>query len=126
MNLSPSHIEAQPAPGCVTIAVKAGFMRKLGDIWRDGSCWYEQTASGTWDLPTIEREPLLFGYRVVGRELDMPCLNATESAEVHAERLECFDENRNNIRRGLQMDAVDFRRLVEHTPWLDELQRVPC
>ena len=63
---------------------------------------------------------------MVGRELDMPCLNATESAEVHAERLECFDENRNNIRRGLQMDAVDFRRLVEHTPWLDELQRVPC
>ena len=104
---------------------QAGIVRKVGGIWREGAKYYHRLPGGVDELRTVEREPLLFGYRVVGKALDMPCLNAAESAEVHAERLECFDDERHEIRRGINMDAVDFSRLIDDTPWLDEPRR-PC
>mgnify|MGYP000036928863 FL=1 len=116
MNIAPPHLEAAPAP--------AGTARKVGDIWREGGKWYERVAAGVWRLPTIEREPLLFGYRARGRRLDMPCLESAgrSLAAVNAERVECFDENRFEIRRGLRMDEVEFSDLIENTEWLDALQ----
>lgn len=69
MNLAPQRQEAEPA--------LAGIKRKVGEIWREGSRFYEQLLGGAWELPHVttyiehdDRSELLrFGVRLIDGRL---------------------------------------------------------
>lgn len=114
MNLSSPHIEASPAP--------AGAAHKIGEIWREGSKFYERLPGGVWELPYlvtfIEREDrtelLRFGVRLMNGRLSMPLLTSDGATpdEVQEARAMCFDEERFTIKRLLQLDDVEWSEVA--------------
>lgn len=118
MNRPGQQLEAQPAPSSAP-------RRIIGEIWREGGAYFEQTAAGPWPLPFvttfIEREDrtelLRFGLCLRGYDpgrLDMPLLSSDGATpdEVCEARVMCFDEERYTIKDLLHLDDVEFLQMV--------------
>jgi hypothetical protein len=54
-----------------TDGVGGQVRRQVGDNWQADGKWYEQTAAGTWKLPTYDIDGVTFGARVVYGELEL-------------------------------------------------------
>lgn len=91
--------------------------RQVGDLWKVGGTWYEQTAAGAWELPVIEIEGVTFGVRIVYGELlanaeCLPRLAGEEDAEqVQALRAELVRAWRDELGQLLGVDEIDMDRL---------------